>query len=106
MYKIGKVLGRGGQGNVNLAMHRLTKKLVAIKMVNKKRLALGDNLKKHKREVSLQRELIHEHILKQLEVIETKSHFLIVTELCPVGDLVDYIRQRKVLTEPQAKYIF
>ena len=106
MYKIGKVLGIGGTGNVNVAMHRLTKELVAIKSIKKERLRHGDNFLKLKQEVQIQRELIHDHLLKQLEVIKTETHYLIVTEFCPLGDLVDYIRQRKVLTESQAKQIF
>ena len=34
-YRIGKILGKGAFGKVNLAMHRLTEKLVAIKSINK-----------------------------------------------------------------------
>ena len=51
MYKIGKVLGIGGTGNVNVAMHRLTKELVAIKSIKKERLRHGDNFLKLKQEV-------------------------------------------------------
>ena len=34
-YRIGKMLGRGAFGKVNLAMHKLVRKLVAIKCLNK-----------------------------------------------------------------------
>jgi serine/threonine protein kinase len=34
-YRIGKMLGRGAFGKVNLAMHKLIRKLVAIKSLNK-----------------------------------------------------------------------
>lgn len=34
MYKVGKVIGEGGFARVNLAMHRITRKLVAIKSMN------------------------------------------------------------------------
>lgn len=34
-YRIGKQLGRGAFGKVNLAMHKLVRKLVAMKSLNK-----------------------------------------------------------------------
>lgn len=34
-YRIGKMLGRGAFGKVNLAMHKLIRKLVALKSLNK-----------------------------------------------------------------------
>ena len=37
-YRIGKMLGRGAFGKVNLAMHKLTRRLVAIKCLNKEQL--------------------------------------------------------------------
>jgi serine/threonine protein kinase len=37
-YRIGKMLGRGAFGKVNLAMHKLVRKLVAIKSLNKEAL--------------------------------------------------------------------
>ncbi len=37
-YKIGRVLGRGGFGKVNLGLHRLTRKLVAIKSIKLKEI--------------------------------------------------------------------
>ncbi len=34
-YRIGKMLGKGAFGRVNLAMHKLTEHLVAVKSMNK-----------------------------------------------------------------------
>lgn len=39
-YRIGKVLGKGAFGKVNLAMHKLSKKFVAVKSINKQYLSL------------------------------------------------------------------
>ena len=38
-YRAGKMLGRGAFGKVNLGMHKLTRKLVAIKSINKEYLS-------------------------------------------------------------------
>ena len=34
-YKIGKVIGQGSYGKVNIGLHKLTRKVVAIKSVKK-----------------------------------------------------------------------
>ena len=35
MYKVGKVIGKGAYGNVNIALHKMTSKFVAIKSFDK-----------------------------------------------------------------------
>jgi serine/threonine protein kinase len=38
-YRIGKVLGKGAFGKVNLALHKLTQKFAAVKSINKQYLS-------------------------------------------------------------------
>ena len=45
-YKIGKVIGKGAFGKVNLAIHRLTGKFVALKSINKTYMQDESSLKK------------------------------------------------------------
>lgn len=105
-YRIGKMLGRGAFGKVNLAMHKLVRKLVAIKSLNKE--CLTDEAQKQKlmKEVSLLLKLRHNHVVKIYETIETEKHIIIVMELCAGGDLLNYVRKRRRLKEPYAKVIF
>lgn len=105
-YRVGKMLGRGAFGKVNLAMHKLVRKLVALKSLNKE--CLTDEVQKHKlmKEVNLLLKMRHEHVVKIYETIETKKHIIIVMELCAGGDLLNYVRKRRRLKEPYAKKIF
>ena len=100
------MLGRGAFGKVNLAMHKLVRKLVALKSLNKD--ALIDEIAKAKlmKEVNLLLKLRHDHIVKIYETIETEKHIIIAMELCAGGDLLNYVRKRRKLKEPQAKKIF
>lgn len=45
-YKIGKVMGKGAFGKVNLAIHRLSEKFVALKSINKQFLSEEASKKK------------------------------------------------------------
>ena len=45
-YRIGRLLGKGAFGKVNLALHRLCDHLVAVKSVNKQLLSADDSNKK------------------------------------------------------------
>jgi 5'-AMP-activated protein kinase catalytic alpha subunit len=105
-YRVGKMLGRGAFGKVNLAMHKLVRKLVALKSLNKE--CLTDEVQKHKlmKEVNLLLKMRHDHVVKIYETIETKKHIIIVMELCAGGDLLNYVRKRRRLKEPYAKKIF
>lgn len=105
-YRIGKMLGRGAFGKVNLAMHKLVRKLVALKSLNKVQLTDEAHKAKLMKEVNLLLKLRHNHVVKIYETIETEKHIIIVMELCAGGDLLNYVRKRRRLKEPYAQKIF
>ena len=105
-YRIGKMLGRGAFGKVNLAMHKLVRKLVALKSLNKEVLTDEAHKAKLMKEVNLLLKMRHNHVVKIYETIETEKHIIIVMELCAGGDLLNYVRKRRKLKEPFAQKIF
>jgi tRNA A-37 threonylcarbamoyl transferase component Bud32 len=102
-YRIGKLLGKGAFGRVNLGMHKLSGKYVAIKSLNKKYIADENSHKKVMREVSILKQLRHPNVMRNYETFESQNHILFVTELCTGGDLLNYVRKRRKLKECVAK---
>jgi tRNA A-37 threonylcarbamoyl transferase component Bud32 len=102
-YRIGKLLGKGAFGKVNLGMHKLTGKLVAIKSLSKKLMANSQSTKKIMKELDILKQLRHPNVLRLYETFETENHILFVTELCAGGDLLNYVRKRRKLKEDVAK---
>ena len=106
-YKYGRRLGKGAYGKVNLALHILTGRLVAIKSINKKNLKNEKQKKKILSETNIMKQLFSSnYTVKILETYETEKHFCIVMEYICGGDLLNYIRKRAKLTEPIAKILF
>lgn len=52
---------------------------------------LKDDLPRVKMELEALKSLSHHHICKLYETIETDSHFFLVMQYCPEGELFDYI---------------
>ncbi len=65
-YKIGKLLGKGAFGKVNLGIHKLTGKFVAVKSISKQVMTNEASKTKVLREVSIWQELRHPSVI-QLE---------------------------------------
>ena len=106
-YKYGRLLGRGAFGKVNLSLHILTGRLVAIKSINKENLKNETFLNRIKTETSIMKILSNsKNIVKFYETYETKKHICIVMEYICAGDLLAYLKKRTKLTEPVAKFIF
>ena len=105
-YRVGKMLGKGAFGKVNLGMHKITNCLVAVKSINKEFLEEEKSRKKVSKEVHILKKINHKNIVQLYEVFESAKHFLIVTEICSGGDLLNYVRKRRKLTEDYAKYFF
>jgi serine/threonine protein kinase len=105
-YRAGKMLGRGAFGKVNLGMHKLSRKLVAIKSINKEYLSEEKQKNKVMHEVGILLRMRHSSVVKLYETFETGRHILLVMELCAGGDLLNYVRKRRKLSEDNAKYLF
>jgi len=105
-YIVGRILGKGAFGKVNMCLHKLSRKLVAIKSLHKQFLESEDNNKKFQNEIQLLRVLKHKNINRLYETFFCDQFLLLVIELCAGGDLLSYVRKRRKLSEPAAKIAY
>ncbi len=105
-YKFGRLIGKGAFGKVNLGLHILSGKIVAIKSFNKKKLKDEKSKQKIYNEINLMKSLKHNSIVKILETIETQNYILIIMENISGGDLLTYVKKRTKLNEKTSKFIF
>lgn len=103
---IGRMLGKGAFGKVHLCVHKLSEKMVAIKSLPKEYLNQGNNNDKLKNEIAILGMMRHRSIVRLYETFSSDKFFLIVSELCGGGDLLNYVRKRRKLAEPIAKVAF
>ena len=108
-YNIGRVLGKGAYGKVNLAIQKLSNKLLAVKSVNKKYIEKRgiEAYKKLKLEICLLEDVRHPNIVKLYETLTPEEsgtdYFLMFMELCAGGDLLHFVRKRRKVEEPIVK---
>lgn len=103
---MGRLLGKGAFGKVNLGMHKLTGKMVAIKSIDKAVLTDEASKKKVMQEFSILKQLQHTSVIRLYESFESNKHILFIMELCSGGDLLNYVRKRRRLKENTAKFVF
>ncbi|KAL2749886.1 maternal embryonic leucine zipper kinase-like isoform X1 [Vespula maculifrons] len=104
LYELEKTIGSGGFAKVKLGIHVATGEKVAIKIMDK--TALGDDLPRVKLEVEALKTLLHQHICKLYQVIETDTYYFMVIEYCSGGELFDHIVERNRLTESESRKFF
>ena len=91
---------------MTLGIHKLTGKYVAIKTIEKAHMQDEFSRKKVFREVYILKKIRHANVIRLLEVFESAKHLLIVMEYAGGGDLLQYIKKKKKLSETEAKGIF
>lgn len=86
-FDIGRPLGRGKFGNVYLAREKLTKYVVALKVMFKKQI--HDNNVEHqvRREIEIQSHLRHPNILRLYGYFHDSSRIYLILEYAPKGAL-------------------
>ena len=104
-YLYGRQIGHGAFGQVNLALHIASGRLVAIKIFAKKNLKNTRAKEKIMTEIETLSNFHHPFINQILDNYETDTHIFIVMEyVC--GDLLGFIRKRAKLSESVSKIIF
>ncbi|XP_054002994.1 maternal embryonic leucine zipper kinase-like [Hylaeus anthracinus] len=104
LYDLEKTIGSGGFAKVKLATHVATGEKVAVKIMDK--TALGDDLPRVKLEVEALKTLLHQHVCRLYQVIETESHYFMVMEYCSGGELFDHIVEKNRLSETESRKFF
>lgn len=105
-YRLSRTLGIGAFSKVKMAIHEPTKKKVAIKILNRKKLSHMDMGHKIWREINILRMFNHLHINRLYEVIDTPTDIFVVVEYVPGGELFDFIVSKGRLSEPDARTFF
>jgi 5'-AMP-activated protein kinase catalytic alpha subunit len=99
-YALKRKLGKGANGEVRLAIHRLTGLKKAIKIIPKGDVA---DCSKLDTEIKAMMMLQHKHIVQLEEVLESRDHVFFVMEICGGGNLYDYL-DHQPLSEALARY--
>lgn len=99
-YLLGDTVGEGTYGKVKRAVHQLTGREVAVKIVDKIHAPTVI------REIDTLSNLRHPHIAQIYEVLTTETKIYIVTELARGGEAFDYITNEGKLDESLAKRWF
>ncbi|GAA54702.1 maternal embryonic leucine zipper kinase [Clonorchis sinensis] len=104
LYFFCEPLAEGSFGVLYVALHAITRRKVAIKIIDKRKL--GADAFRVRSEIEALKQLNHKYIYKLYQVVETTYFFYLVVEYLPGGELFDYIIQKGHLSEVEARVIF
>ncbi|CAO3686145.1 unnamed protein product [Rhizopus stolonifer] len=104
-YNVISTVGTGSFGKVKLAVHAITGQKVALKFINRKKIASMEMGGRVKREIQYLKLLRHPHIIKLYEVITTPTDIIMVIEYAG-KELFNYIVEKGKMSEEDARRFF
>lgn len=105
-YEIGKEIGSGSFGTVNIAEDRKTGEKVAVKCISKNKIQRSNMGSQIKKEIMTMKKLDHPNIVGIKEVLMSNSHLYLVLEYAGGGELFTKIATQGRLSEKVAKRYF
>ena len=105
-FKMGKKLGEGRFSIVKLGTHSLTNQPVAIKILDKTKIASIEDKERINREIKIMKKINHFNITKLYTIIETKYIIYLIQEYVQGKELNDYLYTKGKLSEQEACKFF
>ena len=107
-YDIEKPIGKGGFCTVYKTIFKETKKVYALKVIDKSILNNEDQIKNIENEINIMNELDSRNLLRLITNFEDENRIYIILPLCPNGQLYDIIHKpiRKVKESIIKKYLY
>ncbi|EGR33927.1 protein kinase domain protein [Ichthyophthirius multifiliis] len=110
VYKLGKLIGKGGFGQVYESKHRITHEKFAIKIINGSAFKVNKIAEMMFKEIGILKNLDHKNIVKvhNFFTLQPEMKVAIVLEYLEGGDLRQYIerQQSKYIEEQKARHLF
>jgi len=97
-YRVENIIADGLYGKVKIGTHLLTGQKVVLKVIERNKID-----SERFREISLMKKLNHKHVVRMLEVIESRERLVIVYEFVDGGELYDYLADKHRLSEDEAR---
>lgn len=94
-FEIGRPLGRGKFGNVYLAREKMTKFIVALKVLFKSQLQKNKVEHQLRREIEIQSHLRHPNILRLYGYFYDDTRVYLILEFAPRGELYKLLQKNK-----------
>ncbi|XP_028139064.2 serine/threonine-protein kinase PLK4 [Diabrotica virgifera virgifera] len=104
-YQVQNLLGKGGFASVHRARCLKTGIEVAIKMIDKQHMKAKNMINRVIQEVEIHLRLKHSSILELYKWFDDNDYVYLVLELCPNGDLQNYLREKKTLSDSEVSNI-
>lgn len=98
-FQIGRVLGKGKFGHVYLVREKDSKAICALKILHKKQLLKDGVESQLRREIEIQANLKHPHILRLYDYFWDSSRVFLVIEYAAGGELYKHLTRNTVFSE-------
>ncbi|OAA80017.1 Serine/threonine-protein kinase [Akanthomyces lecanii RCEF 1005] len=102
VYQTGKLLGKGGFAICYTGHLQPSNKVYALKIVKSHMPAKMEQ--KFQTELQIHSKMKHKNIVQFWRAFSFQNSTYLVLELCPNGSLMDMVKRRKGLTEPEVRF--
>ena len=99
-------IGQGTFSKVTRAIHTISEQIVAVKILDKKKIEDEIDIERIDREIEILKNIYHPNICQMYETYTTIHNYYLMMEYVQGGDLFDYISENSYLPEQKACYFF